>query len=115
MVLGEPLAAGASCEPALVCRSWLVPTRVVNSFAQALIRCAAVRYKRLVGSYPPFWSAVQALQPRPRYAHILLVGAGRLWRCCICTYACLITMHKRWPGPPLCAASGSLRHTPFLV
>ena len=73
---GRQTLAGASCEPALVCRSWLVPTRVVNSFAQALIRCAAVRYKRLVGSYPPFWSAVQALQPRPRYAHILLVGAG---------------------------------------
>ena len=76
MVLGEPQTAGASCEPALDFRSWLVPTRVVNSFAQALIRCAAVRYKRLVGSYPPFWSAVQALQARPRYAHILLVGAG---------------------------------------
>jgi hypothetical protein len=76
VVLGEPLAAGASCEPALDFRSWLVPTRVFNSFAQAFIRCAAVRYKRLVGSYPPFWSTVQALQARLRYAHILLAGAG---------------------------------------
>ncbi len=66
------LAARASCEPALVFWSWVVPTHVLNSFAQALIRCAAVRYTRLVGSYPPFWSTVQALQARPRYAPILL-------------------------------------------
>ncbi len=54
------LGAGASCEPALVFWSWLVPTRVFIGFAQALTRCAAVRYTRLVGSYPPF-----ALRYRP--------------------------------------------------
>jgi hypothetical protein len=70
------LAAGASCEPALVFRSWLVPTRVFNSFAQALIRSDAVRYTRLLGSYTPFWSTVQDLRAMPRYAHILLAGAG---------------------------------------
>ena len=62
--------------PALVFCSWLVPTRVFNSSAQALTRCDYVRYTRLVGSYPPFRSTVQALQARPRYAHILLANAG---------------------------------------
>ena len=44
--------------PAVIFCSWLVPTRVFNSSAQALTRCDYVRYTRLVGSYPPFWSTV---------------------------------------------------------
>jgi hypothetical protein len=41
--------------------------------AHPLCRCAlyAARW-----AYPPFWSTVQALQARPRNAHILLAGAG---------------------------------------
>ncbi len=76
MVLGERwLLAFLASRHLLSVPGWCQHI-MFNSFAQALIRCAAVRYKRLVGSYPLFWSAVQALQARPRYAHILLVGAG---------------------------------------
>ena len=65
MVLGGLQLLALLASPALVFCSWLVQTRVFNRFVQALTRCAAVRYTRLVGSYPPFRSAVQAPQARP--------------------------------------------------
>ena len=110
MVLGEPLAAGASCEPALVCRSWLVPTRVVNSFAQALIRSDAVRYTRLVGSF--------GLPYRP-----CRLGPATPILCWLAPVVAVLRLHIRMLdscGQELARSAAvcgehSLRHTPFLV
>ncbi len=75
-MLGEPwlLALLAS---ALIFRSWLVPTNgcliASRKRLPAALLCAI---RGSLGRIPPFWSTVQALQARPRYAHILLAGAG---------------------------------------
>ncbi len=80
----------------------LASRHLFNSFAQALTRSSAVRYTRLVGSYPPFALPYRSCRLCPT-TPIFCWPAPVVVMLHLQSRIFFIAVRKRWLVPPLCA------------